>query len=68
MNIHVSFWLIPVLISICCLAIMFRPQKKHGGDWGYMADMLGGAFRLFWLIPISMTWAIYFAICYFTTR
>ena len=71
---------IPILVTIVCLCFMFRPlqipdKKYHGGGSNLggellVAMMVGSArafeqlTRLLWLIPIAVSWALYFGISY----
>lgn len=54
MHLTIQFWTIPTIITVIFLFIMFRPyHTSHMYDFGQI-------FRLFWLIPICITWVIYF--------
>lgn len=45
---------IPWILTAACIAAMIRPYQQHG-DYDF-----GAILRLFWLIPLSATWAVYF--------
>jgi len=60
--ITISCVIIPWVITIIFLLLMFRPTRDSGGYLGDSFEMMG---RLFYTIPISITWAIYFAIRYY---
>ena len=47
---------IPILLTIGCLIAMFRPYHSIG-DYD-----IGCIFRLFWILPISIIWTVYFGI------
>jgi len=54
MNVTISLWMFPTLLTVFLLLLMFRPIKG-GGDYNF-----GVIFRLFYIVPISVIWAIYF--------
>ncbi len=55
--------IIPAIISLILLFIMFRPMSREDTA-GYFGGGLTALFRLFWLIPILLTWTIFFGIMY----
>jgi hypothetical protein len=56
----VGYWVIPLLISAFFAFMLFRPIPSDAKG-GYF-DGLNYIFRLLWLIPILITWLIYFMI------
>jgi len=58
-----GYWIIiPIILTILCLFGLFKRNKPHEGNYGYIADMAEGLFQLFWIIPILFIWMIYFAV------
>lgn len=52
----VPAWLIPTALSLLFFGMMIRPyHASHDYDFGAL-------FRLFWIVPILLTWLIYFGI------
>lgn len=62
MTITIGVWIIPAILTLCCLVGMFWPYETS--DYDFFTPIL----RLMWLIPIGFIWAIYFAVMYFVTR
>lgn len=47
---------VPWFFTTIFVGMMLRPYESHGSyDFGPL-------FRVFWLIPISITWAVYFGV------
>ncbi|HEX6827251.1 MAG TPA: hypothetical protein VF077_13110 [Nitrospiraceae bacterium] len=44
MTIKIGLWIIPLLLSLACLAMMLRTYTRHG-DWDF-----GQVFRVLWII------------------
>ena len=57
----IPYCALPWFITIILLCLMFRPIKNSGGDFGGSFYAL---FRLFYIVPISITWTIFFAVRY----
>ena len=57
MNITIHTVIIPIILSIICIIMFFRPYKEKR-----MYDFFGAISRLFWLIPIGFIWAVYFGL------
>lgn len=58
-------WAIPVVITVLCLAAFFWPSQNkefHGRFWIPDVESM---FKVLYLIPIGIVWAITFAIAYF---
>jgi hypothetical protein len=49
--------LIPIIITIGCLYQMLKPSEQSSDALAFLPILL----KLFWLIPIGFSWAIYFA-------
>ena len=56
MEITITALWIPIIISFICLILMFQPYDSVG-DYDF-----GSIFRVLWLIPLSLTWTVYFAL------
>ena len=59
MTLHIGFWILPLVLSLACVAAMFRPWRSTG-DWDYSFVI-----RVFWFFPILAVWLIYFAVAYY---
>lgn len=59
---YVPAILIPIAATAACFYAMFRPYVATS-DYD-----ITPIFRLFWLIPISFIWAVYFGISYVLMR
>ena len=57
MQITIGSWIIPVVLTVGCVVMFARPYPMRG-----TYDFLGAIFRIFWLLPIGLIWAIYFGI------
>ena len=51
--------LIPTILTIVFIMLMFRPTENSSSLLGDTVEMM---IRGFYLIPISVTWALYFGI------
>lgn len=47
---------IPIILTLVCLGFMFRPSNYSGSMFDFT-----GILRMFWLTPIGLIWAAYFA-------
>lgn len=59
MTLTVASWWIPLLLTIFCLWQMLKPYRMQG-DWDF-----GAIFRILWVVPISLTWVVHFALLYY---
>lgn len=59
MEITISVWVIPFVLTIICLCLMFKPVKNDTFGIGAFVKLCYN------LILIGFIWAIFFAIMYF---
>ena len=64
---YIPFIVLPIVVTLVCLAIMLRPSPDFsgGGDnlgFGLFFEIMAGALRLLWLIPILLVWVIYLGV------
>lgn len=62
-TIALSWWMLPLSLTIIMLIIMNRPlSKTSGSDMFGIGQALEGFSRLFWILPILLSWLIYFIV------
>ena len=54
MTLTIGLWIVPAMLTAIMLFMMLRPYLMSG-DYDF-----GGIFRVLWLVPIAIVWAIYF--------
>lgn len=57
-SINFGWWIVPAIFTLASLYFMLRPSA-HKKYWGLDTE-LGFLVELLWLIPILVSWLVYF--------
>lgn len=62
LTITLGWWILPAVLTLIFGYLAFKPEEQCGGCYEYIGDAIGAIFKLLWLIPLLISWLIYFII------